>query len=111
MMIDCRVAHGRWHGNGLAVATCLLAPLGNRQLAGDAPCLIKRQRIDDLDITRIGVTVDIGEALTVRVHDLESAVQGLNRPGCREAAQMVLLARKNVTQAPSKSVEHECGNH
>ena len=61
MMIDCRVAHGRWHGNGLAVATCLLAPLGNRQLAGDAPCLIKRQRIDDLGITRIGVTVDIGE--------------------------------------------------
>ena len=78
---------------------------------GDAPCLIKRQRFGDLGIVRISVAVDIGQALTVRVHDLESAVERLDRPWWREAAQMVLLARKNVTQAPSKSVEHECGNH
>ena len=58
-MIACRVAHGRWHGNGLAVATCLLAPLGNRQLgdvAGYAPRFIKGQRLEGSGIARVSVT-------------------------------------------------------
>ena len=36
--------------------------------------LIKSQTIDNLSIARIGVAVDIGQNLSVRVYDLEAAV-------------------------------------
>jgi hypothetical protein len=42
--------------------------------AGDAPCLIENQRLGDLSIAPIGVAIEMGEALTIRVHDLEAAV-------------------------------------
>ena len=43
-------------------------------VAGDASSLIKSQTIDNLSIARIGVAVDIGQNLSVRVYDLEAAV-------------------------------------
>ena len=42
-------------------------------VAGYAPSFIEGQRLGDLSITLIGVAVDIGECLSVRVHDLEAA--------------------------------------
>jgi hypothetical protein len=42
--------------------------------AGNAPRLIESQRLGDSGIARISVGVDMGECLSVRVHDLEAAV-------------------------------------
>ena len=39
---------------------------------GDRP--IESQRLGDLSIVRIGMAVDIGEGLSIRVHNLEAAV-------------------------------------
>ena len=39
-------------------------------------------------ITLIGVAVDIGESLTIRVHDLEAAVQRFNGPWWWESSQL-----------------------
>ena len=39
-----------------------------------ASSFIESQTVGDLCIVRIGVAVDIGESLCVRVHDLEAAV-------------------------------------
>ena len=39
----------------------------------------KRQRLGDCSIARIVEAVDISESLSVRVHDLEAAVQSLRR--------------------------------
>ena len=40
-------------------------------VAGDAPCLF-----GDLSIARIGVSVNIGESLSIRVHNFESSRLG-----------------------------------
>ena len=42
-------------------------------VTGDAPRFIERQRFGGSGITLIGVAVDIGESLTIGVHDLEAA--------------------------------------
>jgi hypothetical protein len=55
-------------------------------VAGNAPRLIKSQRVGDSCIARIGVAVDIGNGLLVGVHDLEAAVEGLNAPWWRKAS-------------------------
>ena len=39
-----------------------------------APRLIKGQRLGDFGVMRIGVAVDVGESLSIGVHDLEAAV-------------------------------------
>ena len=49
-------------------------PAMHGDVAGNASSFIKSQRLGDLSIALIGVAVDVGERLTVRVHDLEAAV-------------------------------------
>ena len=44
--------------------------------------------LGDLCIAHIGVAVDIGERLTIRVHDLEAAVQRFDGPWWRESSQL-----------------------
>ena len=44
------------------------------------------QRLGDVNITRIGVAVDIGHAPAIRVHDLEPAWNLLNGPWRRKTA-------------------------
>ena len=62
------------------VGTGTVGAIGTRRrqvlacCSGDAPCLIEGQRLGDLSITLIGVAIDIGECLSIRVYDLEAAV-------------------------------------
>ena len=51
-----------------------------------ASSFIQRQPIAGLSIALIGMTVHIGEGLSVGINDLEARVYCFNGPRCREAS-------------------------